>query len=121
MPPAGLHLAKIEYMPSYRIYRLKESQRQVFRWAPHTSGATLVKPRDYVEGGSVEAPGVYAAWAALRETEQAVNVGDLLETPTGELFICKYVGFEEAKWALSEEKDPDRATAPLRSSDASLQ
>jgi hypothetical protein len=29
-------------------------------------------------------------------------VGDLLETETGDLRICKYVGFEPAKWFVPE-------------------
>jgi hypothetical protein len=91
-------------MPSYRIHRLKENQRQSFRWAPHTSGATDVRPRDYAEDGSVEAPGIYAAWALLRDGEYALKVGDLLETGEGGLHICKYVGFEEARWVLPEAK-----------------
>ena len=31
------------FMPNYRIYRMKESPRQHFRWAPHVSGAANVK------------------------------------------------------------------------------
>ena len=89
-------------MPAYRIHRLKENQRQQFRWAPHTSGAAFVKPKDYAEGGGVEAPGAYAAWMSLRDTEQALQVGDLLEAEDGKLYICKYVGFEEARWVLPE-------------------
>lgn len=89
-------------MVAYRIHRLKENQRQQFRWAPHTSGAAFVKPKDYAEGGGVEAPGAYAAWMSLRDTEQALQVGDLLEAEDGKLYICKYVGFEEARWVLPE-------------------
>ncbi len=37
-------------MPVYQIHRLKETQRQQFRWAPHTSGVTIVKPKDYEKG-----------------------------------------------------------------------
>jgi len=89
-------------MASYRIHRLNETQRRQFRWAPHTGGATEVKPRDYQDGGSLEAPGEYAAWAALRGSDRALAVGDLLEKEDGALLICKYVGFEEARWVLSE-------------------
>jgi hypothetical protein len=89
-------------MPAYRIHRLRESQRQQFRWAPHTNGAAAVKPRDYAEEGVVDAPGAYAAWTALRDTERPLEVGDLLETEDGKLSICKYVGFEEARWVLPE-------------------
>lgn len=89
-------------MAAYRIYRLKETQRNHFRWAPHTSGATVVKPRDYEQTGSVEAPTVYAAWSRLRETQEALKVGDLLQEEQGDLCICKYVGFEQARWVLPE-------------------
>ncbi len=91
-------------MPSYRIFRLKEEQRQRFRWGPHTSGATGVRLKDYVEAGSIEAASVYAAWAALRETDRALKVGDLLDLEGGSLSICKYVGFEEARWVTPEVK-----------------
>jgi hypothetical protein len=89
-------------MPGYKIHRLKETVRQQFRWAPHASGATGVKPKDYEPAGTVEAPGLYAAWDALRDRGEALRVGDLLETESGELRICKYVGFEEARWVLPE-------------------
>jgi hypothetical protein len=89
-------------MPAYRIHRLKENQRQQFRWAPHTNGAAFVKPKDYAEDGRVEAPSTYAAWKSLLDTEHALQVGDLLEAEDGKLHICKYVGFEEARWVLPE-------------------
>jgi hypothetical protein len=91
-------------MPAYRIFRIKETPRQQFRWTPHVSGATSVKPRDYEEAGTVEAPGVYAAWASLRETPDALRVGDLLAGEGSELHIVKYVGFDEARWFVPEEK-----------------
>jgi hypothetical protein len=89
-------------MPVYRIHRLKPNPRQQFRWAPHTIGTTGVKPRDYEGAGVVEAPGAYAAWTALRGTDQALEVGDLLEAEDGALSIFKYVGFEEARWVFPE-------------------
>lgn len=95
-------------MPAYRIYRLKEHLRQQFRWAPHTSGAALVKPRDYEPDGCVEASGVYAAWAALKSGPRALRVGDLLESDKGDLFLCKYVGFDEAQW---EQPEPQAASS----------
>ncbi len=91
-------------MPCYRIYRMKDSQRQNFRWAPHTSGVTPVKPRDYEPESQIDAPSAYAAWAALQSSEKPLLVGDLLETEGGEVRIYKYVGFEEAKWVLPEVK-----------------
>jgi hypothetical protein len=89
-------------MPVYQVHRLKESQRQHFRWAPHTSGVSTVKPRDYEPGPAVEAVSAYAAWEELRRSEQPLQVGDLLELPGGPLEICKYIGFEEARWFVPE-------------------
>ena len=89
-------------MPAYQIHRLKESHRQQFRWAPHTSGVTVAKPRDYEPGAMVEAASPYAVWLALRDTEQPLQVGDLLEIAGAELRIYKYIGFEEARWWTPE-------------------
>ena len=91
-------------MAAYRIYRMKDSASQQFRWAPHVSGATQIKRKDYDEDGLIEAGNEYAAWKALRDTAAPLRVGDLLETPAGELRICKYVGFEAAQWILPEVK-----------------
>ena len=101
-------------MTSYRIYRMKESVRQQFRWAPHTIGVTLVKPKDYELVHSVDAPGVYAVWMQLKDSDAALQVGDILEVEGGELRIYKYVGFEEAQWIMPEVKTGLEA-APLAS------
>jgi hypothetical protein len=92
------------HMPEYRIFRMKENDRQRFRWQPHTSGTSMVKPREYEECGSIEAPHVYAAWAILKDTEQPLIVGDVLIGPNDDMRILKYVGFEEAKWIIPEVK-----------------
>jgi hypothetical protein len=89
-------------MPSFKIHRLRESPFQQFRWAPHAAGACQVKPRDYLEEGRIEASGLYAAWSLLRDSGQALRIGDILEDESGGLRICKYVGFEEAHWSLPE-------------------
>ena len=93
-------------MPDYQIHRLKETQRQQFRWAPHTPGVTIVKLKDYEAGPVVEAASPYALWLALRESDNAIAVGDLIEvlgdTSGGELRILKYIGFEEARWYVPE-------------------
>lgn len=89
-------------MPVFRFHRMKEIPRQNFRWAPHTSGVTLLKPKDFEQCGEVEARNFYDAWTLLRGTERAVEIGDVLESETGELRICKYVGFEEARWQMPE-------------------
>ena len=96
-------------MPAYQIHRLKETARLQFRNAPHTSGATVVKAKDYEEGAKLEASSPYAAWMILRESSDALQVGDLLEMEGGELRIFKYIGFEEARWYVLE---PVPATDP---------
>jgi len=85
-------------MPVFRIYRMKDAPRQQFRSAPHVSGSAEVKPRDYVLQGEIEAGNEYALWAQMRGSGEPLAVGDLLETASGQLRICKYVGFEDARW-----------------------
>ena len=96
-------------MVKYRVYRMKDATRQQFRWAPHVSGAASVKPKDYQPGGEIEAEGEYDAWSRLRASEQPLEVGDVLESESGELRIYKYVGFEAAAWVLPEAKSPPEA------------
>jgi hypothetical protein len=98
-------------MPLYQLHRLKESQRQQFRWAPHTSGITIAKPKDYTAGSEVEGASPYAIWLALRDTAEPLQVGDLVEIPGGELRIFKYIGFEEARWFVPEPV-PESAVQP---------
>ena len=107
-------------MPVFRIYRMKDTPRQQFRWAPHTCGVSSLKPRDYDAAGDVSALSCYDAWMGLRGSESALDVGDVLESETGELRICKYVGFEEARWVLPEARLPfdlPPASAVLSSTD----
>jgi hypothetical protein len=92
-------------MPSFRIHRLKDHLRQNFRFAPHLSGTASVKPRDYetaAEPDVVEAASPYAAFFALRDAEQPIQVGDILECEDGSLRIFKFVGIEEAQWVVPE-------------------
>jgi hypothetical protein len=96
-------------MQTYRIHRLKEHLRNQVRFAPHVSGTAAVKPRDYQPPAAgedlVEAETPYAAFFALRDTPAPLEVGDLLESAAdGSLRIFKFVGFEEAQWALPEQK-----------------
>jgi hypothetical protein len=98
-------------MATYRIHRMKDVPRQQFRFAPHVSGAATVKAKDYQAGGEVEAENEYDAWTRLRATGQALEVGDLLELPGGELRICKYVGFETANWHVPEHRPPGETPA----------
>jgi hypothetical protein len=87
---------------------MKDAPRQQFRNAAHVSGAANVKPKDYEAAAEVEADNEYAAWALLRSTEHPLSVGDLLELTGTALRICKYVGFEEARWIV-----PEPVQAPL--------
>jgi hypothetical protein len=98
---------------------MKDAPRQQFRWAPHVSGAASVKIKDYEPAGELEAESEYAAWASLRQSERPLEVGDILEflsadaTSTGVLRICKYVGFEEARWFVPEQPAALAAPAPV--------
>ena len=94
-------------MPLFRIHRMKDTPRQQFRWAPHVSGAANVKQKDYEPSGEVDAENEYAAWALLRGSETPLLVGDILELPAGQLRICKYVGFDEARWFIPESHVPE--------------
>ena len=95
-------------MATYQIHRLRNHLRQHFRYAPHVSGVSDVKPRDYEAKGTVEASSPYAAFFALRETPDALEVGVMLESGDT-LRILKFVGFEEARWVLPEAKPPASA------------
>jgi len=96
-------------MSAYQIHRLKESYRQQFRWAPHTSGITIARPNHYENGALTEAASPYALWLALRDTDEQLQVGDLLELENGELRIYKYIGFEEARWFVPETAAPPQS------------
>jgi hypothetical protein len=91
-------------MPSYRVHRLKDHLRNHFRAAPHVSGTANVKPRDYELSGEVESSSPYSAFFLLKDSETALQPGDILEAPDQSLRIFKYVGFEEARWVLPEVK-----------------
>ena len=98
-------------MAIYRVYRMKEAPRQQFRWAPHVAGAAAVKAKDYEPEGEVEGDSEYDAWSRLRNSDHPLDVGDLLETESGALRICKYVGFESANWVIPEVKAAPQAPA----------
>jgi hypothetical protein len=106
-------------MPVFRIHRMKEAPRQQFRWAPHVSAAANAKLKDYEPSGEMEAESEYAAWASLRQSDRPLEIGDILEilssdaTATGVLRICKYVGFEEARWFVPEPQPVPAGSAPL--------
>lgn len=101
-------------MPIYRIFRMRDSPRQQFRWAPHVAGTAAAKPKDYEQRGEVKALNEYDAWLLLRASGDPLTIGDLLEAEGGPLRICKYVGFEPAQWVLPEPKplvEPEPETA----------
>ncbi|MBI3666454.1 MAG: hypothetical protein HY236_09575 [Acidobacteria bacterium] len=100
-------------MSRYRIHYLKESQRSHVRNAPPVPGPVRLKMKDYQPGGTIEAATPYAAWKQLRKQEGEtcpIQVGDALETDTGALLVCRYVGFEPAEWFVPE--PPPAAPAP---------
>lgn len=72
-----------------------------------------MRGRDYTESGQIEASGVYAAWAALRDSEQPLRIGDILEDEKGALRVCKYVGLEEAQWVVVPEPLLPDGAAPV--------
>jgi hypothetical protein len=100
-------------MPEYRVFRLKDNIRQQFRWAPHLSGITAVKPKDYEEDVTISAETPYAVWQSLRGTGQDLAIGDLLSNEEGDLRILKYIGFEEARWVVPEPKQPVPSVPPV--------
>jgi hypothetical protein len=91
-------------MAAYRVWKLRESQRQHFRNQEHMGGAATVKPRDYTEGGLHEAAGPYELWNQLKGTPDALQVGDVVASEAGELVVFKFIGFESAQWLLMEPK-----------------
>jgi hypothetical protein len=87
---------------------MRDHVRASFRNAPHTSGVAQIKPRDFlpqIELDLVEAASPYAAWHDLLATANALAIGDVLESSEGQLFLCKFVGFDKAEWVLPEAKD----------------
>jgi hypothetical protein len=91
---------------------MKDSPRQQFRFAPHVTGVAHVKPKDFQDAGYIEAANEYVAWRMLRESDHALAVGDVLEGESGELRICKYVGFEAAQWIVPEVKSGLESVPP---------
>ena len=101
----------------FRIHRMKETAREAFRWAAHTSGLAIAKPKDYEAAGDVEAASAYDAWKQLRDGDRPLNTGDILEDESGTLLIAKYIGFERAQWWVPEPK-PVPSPAGIGASDS---
>ena len=101
---------------------MKEIPRENFRWAAHTMGLAVARPKDYELNGDIDATTPYAAWKQLAGEGRALRPGDLLESTTvdgapEELLIAKYIGFEPAKWFVPEPK-PDCSFPSTDPSDA---
>lgn len=105
-------------MPQFRIHRLKDQPRGSFRSAPHISAPATVKAKDYEAAGEIEARHEYDAWSQLHQTASPLRIGDLLETESGELRICKYVGFEAASWLIPETAAASPTQTPPAESEA---
>jgi len=111
-------------MPRYRIHRIKHAPLESFRWAAHTGGLAVVKPKDYDSGEEIDAETPYAAWKSLSPTGQALRPGDVLESHLedgsfGSLLITKYIGFEPAEWFVPEPK-PERTVNPSATCESSF-
>jgi len=91
-------------MATYRIHRMKDGPRESFRWAAHTGGHAVVKPKDYEGGEEVEGGNPYEIWKRMSDSPQALHPGDLIErleddpAVPGPMWIAKYIGFEPAQW-----------------------
>jgi hypothetical protein len=110
-------------MPLYRIYRIKHTASESFRWAAHTGGLAVVKSRDYDISEEVEAASPYSAWKQLTVEGERLRPGDLLEevSPDGgsaRLHITKYIGFEPAQWYVPEPKPEGAPEVALTSGEA---
>jgi hypothetical protein len=87
---------------------MKQGPREHFRWAPHTGGLAVAKPRDYEVGEELDAVSAYDAWKRCAAGEP-LRPGDLLESldengSALHLEIYKYIGFEPAAWFVPETK-----------------
>jgi hypothetical protein len=101
-------------MACYKVHRIKDTPGENFRWAAHTGGLTVVKPKDYDIDGLIEAATPYAAWKCLADEGHPLRTGDVLETADSEetppeLRIFKYIGFEPASWWSPEPKPETEA------------
>ena len=67
-------------MARYRIHRIREAPRENFRWAAHTGGLAIVKPKDYDVTEEIEAATPYAVWKILTAGGRPLYPGDILET-----------------------------------------
>jgi hypothetical protein len=113
-------------MPHYYIHRMKEHAREHFRWAAHTGGLAIVKPKEYEPGGTVEGANPYEIWKRMSASEAPLQPGDLLEGFTPDepevarpMWIAKYIGFEPAQWFVPEVRASPPEQAPADGVEAS--
>ena len=97
-------------MPCFRIYWLGDAHLDAFREKPPRSGPEPVRVKHYVQGADIEAVSPYEAWLRLQgevpeRTDRAFGVGDILQSETGGLEICRYWGFEPAMWIDVEQPE----------------
>lgn len=111
-------------MPVYKIYRIKDTPRENFRWAAHTSGLAVVKAKDYDFSSEIEAASPYSAWKSLAAESDPICPGDLLEelplsAGTSKLYIAKYIGFEPAEWFVPEPR-PEASASVLNATGSAI-
>ena len=61
-------------MACYRIYRIRETLREQFRWQAHTGGTATVKPKDYEVDSEVEAATPYDLWNRMKLEGRKLSV-----------------------------------------------
>jgi hypothetical protein len=108
--PSPLRPTALDWIPgmaNYRIHRMKDSAQESFRWAAHTGGLAVVKPKDYDPSGEeeeVEGDNPYEIWKRLSASRRPLRPGDLIEqlaedpAAAPRMWIAKYIGFEPAQW-----------------------
>jgi hypothetical protein len=108
-------------MPSYRVFYLKERQITGYRQAAPRPQPYHLKPSDYEEGPTVEAPSPYAVWKLLEESTEKYTaarkmvVGDVLQTEGSPIMVMNFWGFDEAGW---QEVAPNSPTPETRGGEA---
>src|SRR6185437_4404270 len=95
----------------FRIHRMKETAREAFRWAAHTSGLAIAKPMDYEAACDVEAASAYDAWTQLRSGNSPRYTCDILEDESASLMLAKSVGSAPAQWWTPEPQSAPPSTA----------
>ncbi len=91
-------------MPSYKVFYLKERQIPAYRQGTPRPQPYHLKPSDYEEGPTIEAPSPYAVWKLLEDrTEEYAGsrnlvVGDVLQTEGSPIVVMNFWGFDEATW-----------------------